>query len=316
MLGKYIKRYRIENNLTQFDFIVKIQSLDVEASFKLLDEITLSRWENERTRPSLKKQVLLMVYMGFKHDLNTFITPDKVKLESLLSKRYKDNFLGSDNPYLNVSSHNKVTVRSSKKIPSSRLKHYSAYYSDIHGVPCDSEYLQILNENLSNINFHEIYSPENYIIGHLISFQITDDYSLSVINEKLGFKLSFADDDLKGSIYITSMHASCKDIFHYQNKLVYDLILESNKFPKYIFAKCFYPELANFYEAIGGDVCHKGPISTHGMKYLKCHYRWLMYRINVIDLISSKLFYFNEKFINETFINKPFIDPIIKKEEV
>ncbi|UKA23235.1 helix-turn-helix domain-containing protein [Photobacterium damselae subsp. damselae] len=55
MFNHFLAQYREENNLTQQDMVDQLASY--HPSFNKLDTVTLSRWENEKTLPPLKKTI-------------------------------------------------------------------------------------------------------------------------------------------------------------------------------------------------------------------------------------------------------------------
>lgn len=297
MLGKYIKRYRTEKKLTQVEFINKMQSAD--SSFSSLDEITVSRWENGKTRPTMRKQILLLMNMGYLSEFNNFITPNKKKIEELLSKRYKECFAQCDNPYAGKGANRKIYVRSYDKFPESRTEFYKSYLTEIHKVSVNDEDISRLNNNLKSLSIHEFYTSTEFLLGHFVYFNIENDFTQYLLQKKLNTDYQF---DKNNSIYIMSLYAVSKKIFYYQCKIIIEAVLRAQNRPKYFYVKCFFPEMIKYYEAIGGEVCFKGPECENGVKYYSSQYRWLMYRMDIVDVLASKLFYVDEELINDYFI--------------
>ena len=55
------------------------------------------------------------------------------------------------------------------------------------------------------------------------------------------------------------------------------------------------------YEALGGEVVSKGPIQDNGIKYYSNNYSWLLYKIDIVSMLASKLFFVDEELIKKHF---------------
>lgn len=93
MFNHYLSQYREKHNLTQQDF-VDILSNEFENLSKL-DTVTLSRWENQKTLPPLKKQFQIFNYID---KLNAFIneSPAQIfdhdsKIATYISKKFENS---------------------------------------------------------------------------------------------------------------------------------------------------------------------------------------------------------------------------------
>ncbi|UKA31617.1 helix-turn-helix domain-containing protein [Photobacterium damselae] len=95
MFNHYLSQYREKHNLTQQDFVDILSSEFVNLS--KLDTVTLSRWENQKTLPPLKKQFQIFNYID---KLNAFIneSPAQIfdhdsKIATYISKNLKTALL-------------------------------------------------------------------------------------------------------------------------------------------------------------------------------------------------------------------------------
>ncbi|UKA27753.1 helix-turn-helix domain-containing protein [Photobacterium damselae subsp. damselae] len=93
MFNHYLSQYREKHNLTQQDF-VDILSNEF-ANLSKLDTVTLSRWENQKTLPPLKKQFQIFNYID---KLNAFIneSPAQIfdhdsKIATYISKKFENS---------------------------------------------------------------------------------------------------------------------------------------------------------------------------------------------------------------------------------
>ncbi|NVP03356.1 helix-turn-helix transcriptional regulator [Photobacterium damselae subsp. damselae] len=93
MFHYYLSEYRKKHNLTQQEF-VDILSSEFENLSKL-DAVTLSRWENQKTLPPLKKQFQIFKYID---SLNVFINESPAqeidhdsKMLTYISKKFENS---------------------------------------------------------------------------------------------------------------------------------------------------------------------------------------------------------------------------------
>ncbi|NVP02360.1 helix-turn-helix transcriptional regulator [Photobacterium damselae subsp. damselae] len=93
MFNHYLSQYREKHNLTQQDF-VDILSNEF-ANLSKLDTVTLSRWENQKTLPPLKKQFQIFNYID---KLNAFINESPAqmfdhdsKIATYISKKFENS---------------------------------------------------------------------------------------------------------------------------------------------------------------------------------------------------------------------------------
>ena len=97
--SEYLQFMLHKNELRQIELLNKLQSLD--APFHSLDSITLSRWCNNKTRPSLKKQ--LLVASVFEKKISYFIQHiGEANIPSAFLKAYNSHFNKIENPYVRL----------------------------------------------------------------------------------------------------------------------------------------------------------------------------------------------------------------------
>ncbi|HIF9340563.1 TPA: hypothetical protein ACX6RU_000605 [Photobacterium damselae] len=93
MFNQYLLEYRKQYNITQQEFVDRLS--DEYQNLSKLDMVTLSRWENQKTQPPLKKQFQIFDYMN---KLNEFINdsppqifdPDS-KIANYVSKKFENS---------------------------------------------------------------------------------------------------------------------------------------------------------------------------------------------------------------------------------
>ncbi|MCG9778841.1 helix-turn-helix domain-containing protein [Photobacterium damselae] len=85
MFGQSINNFRNKYRLTQQQFIDKLVMND--SDFYKLDSVTLSRWENNKTEPSLRKKMSVMDFMGQTYK---FINQSVERIEN---NKVVDNFI-------------------------------------------------------------------------------------------------------------------------------------------------------------------------------------------------------------------------------
>lgn len=299
MFGHFIKHYRERFGYTQSELVSKIQSFN--KSFASLDEITLSRWENGHTTPVKKKQVLLLSFFGRLNDYNELYANEVIKngkLDKLISKRYRNNFSESDSPYCCCRG-KPIIVRSYSKIPDERLNFYIDILRDVHKIEPELEKFKNLMFHVEHTRLFEFYSSSGSLLGHNLYIIVDTNWINESLKQKVNTNYNFFENS---SIYIISSYASNKDIFLYQLKIVFDALFSVSPMPQNIFVKCFFPEMIAYYEALGGEVVLKGPLNESGIKFDDKKYQWILYKINIIDMLSSKIFYVDQKVVNEKFI--------------
>ncbi|HIF9068708.1 TPA: helix-turn-helix transcriptional regulator [Photobacterium damselae] len=117
MFNHYLSQYREKHNLTQQDF-VDILSNEF-ANLSKLDTVTLSRWENQKTLPPLKKQFQIFNYID---KLNAFIneSPAQIfdhdsKIATYISKKF-ENSIAIISEIINSSESDYTILENDKNI--------------------------------------------------------------------------------------------------------------------------------------------------------------------------------------------------------
>ncbi|AWK84229.1 helix-turn-helix domain-containing protein [Photobacterium damselae] len=93
MFNKFLAQYRKKNNLTQQEMVDRLTN--AHSSFSKLDTVTLSRWENEKTLPPLKKQFLVFNYINKLQDFidehMKCISGDYAIMEMYLKNKFENS---------------------------------------------------------------------------------------------------------------------------------------------------------------------------------------------------------------------------------
>ncbi len=91
MFSHLLGSYRVNNNLTQQQFIDEL--MYSYSDFHKLDSVTLSRWENNKTKPSLKKQIMIVDTINETNNyINSICTMDNNKIFD----SFKENKFNND----------------------------------------------------------------------------------------------------------------------------------------------------------------------------------------------------------------------------
>ncbi|MEZ9596762.1 hypothetical protein AB4298_19235 [Shewanella sp. 10N.261.52.F9] len=170
-------------NYTQAELVTRIQT--VHESFSSLDEITLSRWENGHTKPSNRKQIALLIFFDFLDDFNKLYSDDKNqsgRLDKVLSKRYKDNFSDSDNPY-GVSSP-EVIVNFYEGVPKERLEFYCDYIEKFNDVEVTPTELSRMHSEVDKVGLYEFKSQTGAMLGHFLYIIVDNDFIKGTLSSK------------------------------------------------------------------------------------------------------------------------------------
>ncbi|MFS1463018.1 helix-turn-helix domain-containing protein [Vibrio lentus] len=89
MFGEYLKKYRIENGLTQNQAATKLNLLGGDLSN--IDTVTISRWERGTTKPTLSRSI--RVLREFTNDLKPYLSEvSHLHQQELTSKNRIDQF--------------------------------------------------------------------------------------------------------------------------------------------------------------------------------------------------------------------------------
>lgn len=298
MFSSFLRKYREKTGVTQIEFVSEIQKF--HELFKSLDEITLSRWENGRTKPSKKKQIIILLKLGcleLFHDMYCFDSNSITALNELLSKRYRGNFNNSDSPYLVGKKY--ITISKHKGIPESRLAFYLNYFEMVHRTSCKQLTSLVLSQALNEIEFYEFYSDDKVLLGHFMALDIRTEAIKRVLSDKINRVYDFSNED---GLYIISCYASSYNVFIYHLKIILEVIINCDGIPKHLFVKCFLNEMTVFYESIGGIVVANGPDSRSGVRFKGKTYQWLLYKINVVNMLGSKIFVYDANITDVNFI--------------
>ncbi|ENP8454311.1 helix-turn-helix transcriptional regulator [Photobacterium damselae] len=93
MFNQFLAQYRKKNNLTQQEMVDRLTNS--HPSFSKLDTVTLSRWENEKTLPPLKKQFLVFNYIDklqdFIDEYPKYISGDYAIIEMYLKNKFENS---------------------------------------------------------------------------------------------------------------------------------------------------------------------------------------------------------------------------------
>ncbi|WP_119968531.1 helix-turn-helix domain-containing protein [Shewanella japonica] len=298
MFGEHIKRFREKAGLTQAQLVAQIQTH--HEMFSALDEITLSRWENCHTKPSRKKQIALLIFFDALNDIRT-LTVDDIqyagKFSKILENRYKNIFSKSELPYALPSS--KVTVTFYEKLPEEKLNFYTNYLEEVNGIKLNLNDFNYMNEDIKKVGLYEFHSSNGVLMGHLLFIIANNNFiadSLStIVEEKISLEQGL-------SLYIITTYSASKEIYIYRNLLILDCLMSVTEFPKHMFVKVANDAGVSLLDTAEAEIVGKGLKTNNGVKLYNHQYKWILFKVNTLNMLSAKEFYFDEESVEHEFI--------------
>ncbi|ARD22483.1 helix-turn-helix domain-containing protein [Shewanella japonica] len=298
MFGKHIKRFRDKAGFTQAQLVAQIQTH--HEMFSALDEITLSRWENGHTKPSRKKQIALLIFFDALNDIRD-LTVDDIKyagkLSKILEKRYKNLFSKSEAPYALPSS--KVTVTFYEKLPEEKLNFYSNYLEEVNSIKLNLTNFNCMNENIEKVGLYEFHSSNNVLMGHLLFIIAKNNFIADSLSKIVQEKISLEEGS---SLYIITTYSASKEIYIYRNLLILDSLMSVSELPKSIYIRAGNDSGASILDTLEAEIVGKGLKTKNGVKLYNHQYKWILFKVNTLHMLSAKEFYFDEESIEHEFI--------------
>ncbi|EHA1080030.1 helix-turn-helix domain-containing protein [Photobacterium damselae] len=247
MFSNILKQYRDETGLTQQELVDNLNAY--HSCFTKLDVVTLSRWENGKTLPPLKKQFIVYDYMKkLPYIINniSYLNSYIEKSENNLFEIYKKNKIG------NISSIAKLIIYRNN--------------SDIE--------INFNTNKVDTINFINEYN-DNIFIENKTLINKLESISWIIENDILGTLFHCNHND---SLVIFFMYAQTDCIYEYIYRYLYTKILESQL--DYIIFYVFDDDIYQLMKKIGGETIKSTRLS-------KCMVRRLI-KFERIDLLSNK----------------------------
>ncbi|HIF9368977.1 TPA: helix-turn-helix domain-containing protein [Photobacterium damselae] len=247
MFSNILKQHRDETGLTQQELVDNLNAY--HSCFTKLDVVTLSRWENGKTLPPLKKQFIVYDYMNkLPYIINdiSLLNNSIENSENNLFETYKKNKIG------NISSIAKLIICRSN--------------SDIK--------INFNTNKVDTINFINEYN-DNIFIKNKTLMEKIESITWIIDNDILGTLLHCNHNN---SLVIFFMYAQTDCIYEYIYRYLYTKILES-KLENVVFY-VFDDDIYQLMKKIGGETIKSTRLS-------KCMVRRLV-KFERIDLLSNK----------------------------
>ncbi|MBO2656083.1 helix-turn-helix transcriptional regulator [Shewanella algae] len=281
MFGSILKRYREKLGLKQVDLIDRISHIGAE--FGGLDEVTYSRWENSRTKPSLVKMGKILKAFGLLDELSVLV--DQVggyKIKHYVERRYGTSFDGRDCAYHTI--HDRITVSQKRTINQQELILYSSFNSKILGKDNLNEFTTLFS--LSEESYlYQFYASDQSLLGHTI-FHILDAEQFMKLSD-ITLEGMHLYERGKKILFISSQYAGNTEIF-------FRIVDELNKLLRskniaFFYTRVFHQELVYMFRALKFSILQKGPITKRGVHYKNNCYQWLGVFGETMYLILSDL---------------------------
>ncbi|HIF9081103.1 TPA: hypothetical protein ACX6NP_003964 [Photobacterium damselae] len=255
MFNHFLAQYREENNLTQQDMVDQLASY--HPSFNKLDTVTLSRWENEKTLPPLKKQFLVFDYINKLCEFTTAYTPSIKDQYPLLESYINNKFENSNIIISDILNTNNCHFTKTNNDPYLNIERFVSDYFQNEFV---SDF--VLRENIETVSWNK----NNQLEACLIYTSPIKEHN----NDNMIFMGVFAKN---------------RTSFELIYRELYELILESNV--ENIIMYSFDDNGYKLFKKLGGEIIKITRISKDIIKYI--------FKFNRIDFLSNKDIFFYYK---------------------
>lgn len=281
VFSEILVEYRKESNLTQKALSKRLNALDRKNYG--VDEITISRWENAVSCPSIKKQCRILCSLELERFI-PFLVLDyyrRGRHNLSLGRRYKNNFHVTDIPYMKNEGFN---VRVYNEVLDEKVDFYCEYNNKIYNVNASRDSISRMLNIAESKCLVECYSKRDEIVGHMF-YIIVDN---SFLSELCANPCNCKAMNMSGmSLYIISGYASTEAIFTYFINLILNVLLIHDG-PDFVYVKSTFNELNEFFLNLSAKVVSVGVKSENGPKYKGVSYDWVLYEVEKINFISSK----------------------------
>ncbi|WP_341489487.1 hypothetical protein WAX86_18950 [Photobacterium damselae subsp. damselae] len=224
MFNNLLFKFRIENNLTQQDMVDRLANYHPLLS--KLDTVTLSRWENEKTIPPLKKQFIIFNYINKLYDFIENYNHDVNNDYQVIEYYLKCKFENSSTIISDILIHNDHIFTINNSDSKLNIKKFLKDY-------LSTELLakSIINENIKTISLNRDNQLESCLI-----------YTTRELNDKK-------------EIILMGILAKNKNSFEQIYKELYELILKLNVDDVIIYT--FDDSGYKLFKKLGGILCHQ-----------------------------------------------------------
>lgn len=276
-----LKKYRYDNNLSQNDFVDILSSNN--GFLSKLDAVTLSRWENEKTAPSLEKKIMVMrkldLLVPYLYDIRGFNT--KTKLEKSLNIRFGFEI----NKYKQLNnSKNMGNIRfellKNKKDLHENIKQYLTYQ--------EKEYCNICNKWPASIGCWHL---DNQIEAFFIHIYTNDNIYTQGHSESWSNLYKKEIDNNINSIVLLDQVTSTRTFYKLSFLYLFDSIIKNNHL-EYIFITINTDYFLKLSLSLGFNTI---ATVTDPLKDINNHMDLkftCILKINAIKLLSNKDFLF------------------------
>ncbi len=286
----YLKEFRVNASLTQSKIIEQLKEFDEELSN--IDNVTLSRWENNKTIPSLKKRVLILIALGLYEKAQELINENapKINKPDLATKRFGKIFSGKDNLYVDIESIT-ITREYQEAIPNKKIMYYLNLSNELYGNNLKKS--QSLYNTMHEKTLYEFCTDSGLIVGHVIIGVAKTSDIKGFCKEKHHIISSFPNGDC---IFLFSMYNSNIDIFIKSTKLIQEYIYKRLDKTRYVLSRSIFQDFSDFFDTANSKaICINDEIeSPHGVSFRGKKYKWVMYTTKVEDFLLALNAYFQD----------------------
>lgn len=289
--GSILKTTRISLGLTQKD-VIKLLQLKGD-QFSNLDEVTLSRWENGKTNPSLNKKCRILYSLDCFNELIFYlsISDQKEKFMSNFEKKCLARFDHNlTKTYLDY-----VSPTSLVKSEEITQEYVSDHQFDFHSTIFDED-LSILVNKLKKQHFiirgFNFSSQNNQPLGHLfVGLGKTSDFICTFKDIKETTVLNYDEEEFmpnESCLFLFSDVATNKEVEISKLNIIFTFI-EKYKIDRVIMRPFLtagkeIAESYNFKPIVTSRENNSGRIQFGGKKY-----SWVCYSSNSYDIYASSL---------------------------
>lgn len=285
-----------------------IDILGVKSEFLKIDKGTYSRWENGKTKPSIRKQVRLLQTISDLEtatDYSRTIIQEGLIEQSISKKRFcfpsknpSDSFYNSDSEIIIKLKNIDEDINSI--ISDSYNAQWGHEYSDLHRSLCKEQ----VNEGACI----EYYDLNGFLLGHHMMYLGTVE-QLSNVLINLGIRLTpnLNHTELKKNekvVAIACSYSSSEAIFWFNTIKTIEYCLDNAFNAETLYFKVHCTATKEYLEHLGATVYAYGPTVEVGLQHYKINYKWLGLILPFSNILTNYSIYKN--IINE--LNVSFIE--------
>lgn len=238
-----------------------------------VDETTISRWMNNKTTPSFKRQfhILFLLNMSIEEILESIELPDET---NNFSSSLKKMFIESEG-YNSLSYIPSIDIEDDTTIitnnTDSDTKKYITKYYDNFDFYSDLKLEEILNND--NTKYLSILKNNHYIPNSHLCYTILD---ASYINEKINLKMN------SGDVFLHISYFSGFDCFKYLIALFITDLLSLNDLDITIYSIARSDGFKSIHNKVNSELLYKSPKNSKNNKDY-----FIIYKTRLFNIIED-----------------------------